>query len=100
MQFIFAETLVRFIGSAFVNIEPDYYQLEYLSDIFREKRDTFWVIEKKKRSADDMEININIAELVISQNSSRILCLLVTAAIALLKCTGPAQEFEVFEGAS
>lgn len=47
-----------------------------------------------------MEININIAELVISQNSSRILCLLVTAAIALLKCTGPAQEFEVFEGAS
>lgn len=47
-----------------------------------------------------MEININIAELVISQNSSRILCLLVTAAIVLLKCTGPAQEFEVFEGAS
>lgn len=67
---------------------------------FVKKETRFGLLKKKKRSADDMEININIAELVISQNSSRILCLLVTAAIALLKCTGPAQEFEVFEGAS
>ena len=96
MQFI------SFIGSAFINIEPDYDQLEYLNDIFREKRDTFWVIEKKNEVLviwrSILILPIGYFTKFIKNSMSTCNCCRRFANIYIY--TGPAQEFEVFEGAS